>query len=65
MPNVRVIVTEKTEMTDFIILASNRTTALDHQNHDSRAQGLINYKYTLSERGDLVITDDDNPMESL
>ncbi|OAI00150.1 hypothetical protein A1353_19610 [Methylomonas methanica] len=65
MLNVRVFVTKKIEMTDFILWASNRAIALDHQNRDSRAQWLINHKYILNEKGDLVITDDDNPMASL
>ncbi|MCQ8117206.1 hypothetical protein [Methylomonas rosea] len=65
MLNVRVFITENTEMTDFILWASNRAIALDHQNRDSLAQWLINHKYTLNEKGDLVITDDDNPIASM
>ncbi|MDD2759108.1 MAG: fused MFS/spermidine synthase [Methylomonas sp.] len=65
LPHVRVFVTEKTEMTDFIFLASNQAVALDQGSHDPRAQWLIDHEYALSEDGGIVITDDYNPMESL
>lgn len=65
LPNVRVFVTEKTEMTDFIFLASNQVMDLDPNSHDPRAQWLIHHEYALSEEGGIVITDDYNPMESM
>lgn len=65
LPNVRVFATEKTEMTDFIFLASNQTMELDVNSRDQRTQWLIDHQYALSEEGGIVISDDYNPMESL
>ena len=65
LPNVRVFVTEKTEMTDFIMLASNQAIELDRGSHDPRAQWLVDHEYALNEDGGIVITDDYNPMESM
>ncbi len=65
LPNVRVFVTEKTEMTDFIMLASNQPIDLDAGSRDQRSQWLVDHEYTLSEEGGVVVTDDYNPLESM
>lgn len=65
LPNVRVFVTEKTEFTDFIFLASLQPVTLARSNPDQRAQWLLDHEYSLSEDTGIVITDDYNPMESL
>jgi spermidine synthase len=65
LPNVKVFITEKTEMTDFIMLASNSAIELDANSRDQRSQWLIDHQYALSEEGGLLITDDYNPMESM
>lgn len=65
LPNIRVFITEKTEFTDFIFLASNQPVKLDHNNPDPRIQWLLDHEYSLSDSGGIVITDDFNPMESM
>ena len=65
LPNMRVFATEKTEMTDFIFLASNQAMVLDSNSRDQRTQWLLDHQYALTEEGGIVITDDYNPMESL
>jgi spermidine synthase len=65
LPNVKVFITEKTEMTDFIMLASNSEIDLDANSRDQRSQWLTDHQFVLSEEGGLLITDDYNPMESM
>lgn len=65
LPNIQVFVTEKTEFTDFIFLASKLSVKLDKNNPDPRVQWLIDHEYSLSDSGGIVITDDYNPMESM
>lgn len=64
-PTVRVFVTEKTEMTDFIMLASVQAIDLDSDSRDPRAQWLVDHEYALSETDGIVISDDYNPLESM
>lgn len=65
LPNVKVFITEKAEMTDFIMLASNSEIELDANSRDPRSQWLTDHQYALSEQGGVLITDDYNPMESM
>lgn len=65
LPHVRVFVTEKTEMTDFIFLAANQPMELDPNSRDPRVQWLIDHEYVLDDSEGIVISDDYNPMESM
>ena len=64
-PHSRVFITEKTEMTDFIFLASAEALELDASSQDYRVQWLLAHAYPLADSGGIVVTDNYNPMESL
>lgn len=65
LPNVKVFITEKTELTDFILLASNAVIELDANSRDPRSQWLTDHQYALDEQSGVLITDDYNPIESM
>lgn len=65
LPNIRVFITDKSEFTDFIFLASNQAITLNAENPDQRIQWLLDHEYALSDSGGIVISDNFNPMESM
>lgn len=65
LPNVKVVITEKTEMTDFIMLASDAAIELKADSRDSNMQWLANHEYPLDDNQGVIITDDYNPIESM
>lgn len=63
-PHLRVFITEKTEFTDFVLLASAQPIALDASSQDRRVRWLIDHEHRISDTDGFLITDDYNPMES-
>lgn len=63
-PHLRVFITEKTEFTDFVFLASNQPIVLDTSSQDRRIHWLIDHEHRISDTDGFLITDDYNPMES-
>lgn len=64
-PQLRVFITDKTEFTDFIFLASNQPIELNQTQPDKRVSWLLDHSYQIDDSEGIVITDDFNPMESL
>ncbi len=64
-PNVRVFFTEKTDLTDFIFVASSVPLHLDEASSDPRTRLLREHERGKPEGQGIVITDDYNPMESM
>ncbi|QWF70188.1 fused MFS/spermidine synthase [Methylomonas paludis] len=65
LPNIRVFVTEKSEFTDFIFLASRQPLTLDKDRPDKRITWLLDHEYAMTDTNGIIITDDYNPLESL
>ena len=63
-PHLRVFITEKTEFTDFVFLASEQPIVLEGSSQDRRVQWLIDHEHRISDTDGFLITDDYNPMES-
>ncbi|MDO8358085.1 MAG: fused MFS/spermidine synthase [Nitrospirota bacterium] len=63
-PHVRTFVTDTSEFTDFIFLASREPVAIDPQTGDRRLQWLLNHEHRFAEGSGFVLTDDYNPLES-
>jgi spermidine synthase len=63
-PHLRVFITEKSEFTDFVFLASAQPILLDAASHDRRVGWLIEHEHTIPDADGFTITDDYNPMES-
>jgi spermidine synthase len=63
-PHLRTFVTDKTEFTDFIFLASREPVAIDPQTGDRRLRWLLDHEHRFTEEGGFVLTDDYNPLES-
>jgi spermidine synthase len=63
-PHLRAFVTEKTEFTDFIFLASEQPLHLEVSGQDRRVQWLLDHEHRISGADGFLITDDYNPMES-
>lgn len=64
-PHLRVFVTERTELTDFILVASESPLVLDPHSSDLRVQWLLQHENGRPSGLGRVVTDDYNPMESL
>ncbi|QSA97038.1 fused MFS/spermidine synthase [Methylococcus sp. EFPC2] len=65
-PHIRVFVTEKSEFTDFIFLASAQPLEADDTIADRRLQWLLEReRKQLPEKGGIVVTDDFNPLEHM
>jgi len=63
-PHLRVFITEKTEFTDFVFLASDQPIVLDASGEDRRIHWLLDHEHRIADRDGFLITDDYNPMES-
>jgi spermidine synthase len=63
-PSVRVFVTDKTDFTDFIFLASQHPLRLEALGGDRRIHWLLDHEHRFADDAGFVITDDYNPMES-
>jgi spermidine synthase len=62
-PHLRVFVTERTEFTDFVFLASAQPLLLDTTSKDRRVGWLVDHEHTINDTDGFTITDDYNPME--
>lgn len=65
MPNIRVFITEKSEFTDFIFLASKEPLLIDTKTQDRAALWLLDHEYAMTDTNGIIISDDFNPMESM
>lgn len=63
-PNLRVFVTEKSEFTDFVFLASEQPILLDASSQDRGIRWLLEHEHRITDTEGFIITDDYNPMES-
>ena len=63
-PHLRVFITEKTDFTDFVFLASDQPIVLDASSQDRRLHWLIDHEHRIADTDSFLITDDYNPMES-
>ncbi len=64
-PHLRVFITEKSEFTDFVFLASEQPIVLEASSQDRRVQWLIEHEHRMTDTDNgFTITDDYNPMES-
>jgi hypothetical protein len=63
-PHLRTFVTDKSEFTDFIFLASLEPVAIDPQTGDRRLRWLQDHEHRFAEGSGFVLTDDYNPLES-
>jgi spermidine synthase len=63
-PHLRTFVTDKSEFTDFIFLASLAPVAIDPQTGDHRLRWLLDHEHRFAEGSGFVLTDDYNPLES-
>jgi spermidine synthase len=63
-PHLRTFVTDKSEFTDFIFLASLEPVAIDPQTGDRRLRWLLDHEHRFVEGSGFVLTDDYNPLES-
>jgi spermidine synthase len=63
-PQVRTFVTDKSEFTDLILLASLEPLAIDPRTGDRRLQWLLDHEHRFAEGSGFVLTDDYNPLES-
>jgi len=63
-PQVRTFVTDTSEFTDFIFLASREPVAIDPRTGNRRLQWLLNHEHRFAEGSGFVLTDDYNPLES-
>jgi spermidine synthase len=63
-PHLRTFVTEKSEFTDFIFLASLEPVAIDPQTGDRRLRWLLDHEHRFAEGSGFIVTDDYNPLES-
>lgn len=63
-PHLRVFITEKTEFTDFVFLASTAPLQLDAASKDRRLRWLVDHEHRFADEEGFVITDDYNPMEN-
>jgi spermidine synthase len=63
-PHLRTFVTDKSEFTDFIFLASLEPVAIDPQTGDRRLRWLLDHEHRFAEGSGFVLTDDYNPLES-
>ncbi|NOS81643.1 MAG: fused MFS/spermidine synthase [Nitrospira sp.] len=63
-PHLRVFITEKSEFTDFVFLASEQPILLDASSDDRRVGWLIEHERQIPDADGFTITDDYNPMES-
>ncbi len=65
LPNIRVFITEKSDFTDFIFLASKEPLTLTANTQDKVTQWLLDHEYPMTDANGIIITDDFNPMESM
>ena len=63
-PHVRVFVTEQSDFTDFVFLASNRPVQIEAAGADRRIGWLLAHEHPMPAGEGFIITDDYNPMES-
>jgi spermidine synthase len=63
-PHLRVFITEKSEFTDFVFLASETPIIQDSFREDPRIRRLIEHEHKVWDSDGFIITDDYNPMES-
>jgi spermidine synthase len=63
-PHLRVFITEKDVLTDFVLLASEKPIPLDNSSGDRRMHWLLDHEHTMTDSEGFTITDDYNPMES-
>jgi spermidine synthase len=63
-PHLRTFVTDKSEFTDFIFLASLDPVAIDLYTGNSRLHWLLDHEHRFVNGSGFVITDDYNPLES-
>jgi len=63
-PHLRTFVTDKSEFTDFIFLASLAPVTIDPQTGDRRLRWLLDHEHRFAEGSGFVVTDDYNPLES-
>jgi spermidine synthase len=64
-PHVRVFVTSRKDLTDFVFLASPAPITLDPPNHDRHLHWLLEHEYHPAGLNGITITDDYNPMEHM
>jgi spermidine synthase len=62
-PHLRIFVTEKTEFTDFVFLASEQPVTFDASSTDRRIGWLIEHEHRISDTEGFMITDNYNPLE--
>lgn len=63
-PHVRVFVTEHSDFTDFVFLASDRPVQIEAAGTDRRIGWLLAHEHPMPAGEGFIITDDYNPMES-
>ena len=63
-PHVRVFVTEQSDFTDFVFLASDRPVQIEAAGTDRRIGWLLAHEHPMPAGEGFIITDDYNPMES-
>ncbi len=66
LPNIKVFITDKGDLTDFIFLASKQALILDKSKQEDKAvKWLVDHEYAMTDTDGIIITDDFNPMESM
>lgn len=63
-PEVRILKVDKSDLTDFIFLASLQPIMLDASSSDLRVRKLAQLEFAIPKEKGILITDDYNPMES-